>query len=140
MKAPLSRKRTGRAKSLWASQCHRLSSPDADGQLRLHGANYADGKRRFDSYADEALALEAAAKLAAVERVRSLGGCMTNEQASEYAAAVQKLKPANVALLSAADTVAQALKFVSDLPASWQRRSFSTNGTGTSHQSALPTW
>ena len=74
-------------------------------------------KRRFDSYADESLALEAANKLARQLSEREvLAAAMTNEQAAEYAAAVQKLKPANVGLLSAAETVTEALKFVSDLP------------------------
>lgn len=40
---------------------------------------------------------------------------MTNEQAAEYSAAVQNLKPLNVGLLSAAETVAEALKFVGGL-------------------------
>jgi integrase len=80
-------------------------------------ANYADGKRRFDSYADEALAIESAGKLARQLSEREvLAAAMTNEQASEYAAAVQKLAPFNVALLSAADAVAGCLKLVGDLP------------------------
>ncbi len=79
--------------------------------------NYATGKRRFDSYADEALALEAANKLARQMSEREvIAAAMTNEQASEYAAAVQKLAPFNVALLSAADSVAECLKLVGDLP------------------------
>ena len=40
---------------------------------------------------------------------------MTNEQASEYAAAVQKLAPFNVGLFSAA-AVAECLKFVGEVP------------------------
>src|ERR1019366_4175724 len=79
-------------------------------------ANYADGKRRFDSYADESLALEAAGKLARqLSECEVLAAAMTNEQASEYAASVQKLKPFNVGLLSAADAVAEALKLVGGL-------------------------
>jgi hypothetical protein len=80
-------------------------------------ANYSSGKRRFDSYADEAEAIEAAGKLARQMSEREvLAAAMTNEQASEYAAAVQKLTPFNVGVLSAADTVAECLKLVGDLP------------------------
>ena len=76
-------------------------------------ANYADGKRRFDSYADESLALEAAGKLARqLSECEVLAAAMTNEQASEYAAAVQKLAPFNMGLLSAADAVVNALKII----------------------------
>src|ERR1035441_5778419 len=60
-------------------------------------ANYADGKRRFDSYADESLALEAANKLARqLSECEVLAAAMTNEQASEYATAVQKIGRAHV--------------------------------------------
>jgi integrase len=80
-------------------------------------ANYSGNKRRFDSYADEALAIESAGKLARQLSEREvLAAAMTNEQASEYAAAVQKLAPFKVALLSAADSVAECLKLVGDLP------------------------
>jgi len=73
-------------------------------------ANYAAGKRRFDSYADEALALEAAGKLARqMSECEVVAASLTNDQAAEFAAAVQKLKPFNVGLLSAADAVANAL-------------------------------
>src|SRR5271165_5393260 len=79
-------------------------------------ANYANGKRRFDSYAVESDAIEAAGKLARQMSEREvLAAAMTNEQASEYAASVQKLSPFNVGLLSVADTVAGCLKLVGDL-------------------------
>ena len=79
-------------------------------------ANYADGKRRFDSYADESLAQQAAGKLARQLSEREvLAAALTNEQASEYAAAVQRLAPFNVGLLSAADAVAECLKLVGGL-------------------------
>ena len=81
-------------------------------------ANYSTGKRRFDSYGSEAEAVESATKLARQMSERQvLAAAMTNEQASEYAASVQKLKPFNVGLLSAADAVAQALKLVGGLQA-----------------------
>jgi integrase len=76
-------------------------------------ANYSGEKRRFDSYADESLALEAALKLAKQMSKREvLAAAMTNEQASEYAAAVQSLDPFNLSLISAADAVANALKTI----------------------------
>ena len=84
-----------------------------DGSQCFMVANYSTGKRRFDSYGDEAEAIEAATKLARQMSERQvLAAAMTNDQASEYAAAVQKLKPFNVGLLSAADTMAEALKLV----------------------------
>jgi integrase len=80
-------------------------------------ANYANGKRRFDSYADETLALEAADKLARQLSERDvLAAAMTNEQAAEYAAAVQALAPFNISLPATASTVAECLKLVGDLP------------------------
>ena len=80
-------------------------------------ANYANGKRRFDSYADETLALEAADKLARQLSERDvLAAAMTNEQAAEYAAAVQALAPFNISLPATACTVAECLKLVGDLP------------------------
>ena len=80
-------------------------------------ANYADGKRRFDSYASEADAVEAAGKLARQLSEREvLAAAMTNEQASEYAATNQTLAPFGVGLLNAANTLAECLKLVGDLP------------------------
>src|ERR1700722_1136513 len=68
-------------------------------------ANYSTGKRRFDSYGNEAEALKPPTNLARQTSERQVvAAAMTNEQASEYAASVQKLKPFNVGLLSAADT------------------------------------
>ena len=80
-------------------------------------ANYANGKRRFDSYADETLALEAADKPARQLSEREvLAASMTNKEASEYAAAVQALAPFNLSLPATASTVAECLKLVGDLP------------------------
>ena len=79
-------------------------------------ANYASGKRRYDSYPSADLAIEAAGKLARQLSEREvLAAAMTNAEASEYAAAVQKLAPFNVGLLSAADTMAGCLKIVGGL-------------------------
>jgi integrase len=80
-------------------------------------ANYANGKRRFDSYATEADALDAASRLARQLSERDvLAAAMTNEQAAEYAAAVQALAPFNLSLPTTASTVAECLKLVGDLP------------------------
>src|SRR5436309_3114602 len=80
-------------------------------------ANYADGKRRFDSYHEESDALDAASRLARQLSERDvLAAAMTNEQAAEYAAAVQALAPFNLSLPAAASTVAECLKLVGDLP------------------------
>ena len=79
-------------------------------------ANYAAGKRRFDSYATEADALAAAQRLVRQLSERQVvAASMTNGQASEYAAAVLTLKPHGVTLTSAADTLAKCLETVHDL-------------------------
>ena len=80
-------------------------------------ANYAQGRRRFDSYADEAQALDAAQRLARQLSEREVvAASMTNEQAADYAAAVQTLAPFNLSLPATAGTVAECLKLVDDLP------------------------
>ena len=79
-------------------------------------ANYAGGKRRFDSYPSEAEALDAAQRLARQLSERQVvAASMTNDQAAEYAAAVLTLKPHGVTLTSAADTLAKCLETVHDL-------------------------
>lgn len=80
-------------------------------------ANYADGKRRFDCYGKEAEAIEAANKLARQLSEREvLAAAMTNEEAGEYAAAVQTLAPFNLSLPLAAATVSECINLVGDLP------------------------
>ena len=79
-------------------------------------ANYANGMRRFDSYATEVEALEEAHLLARQLSGRQVvAASMTNEQAAEYAAAIQSLKPCGVTLLASVDAVTECLKIVSDL-------------------------
>lgn len=81
-------------------------------------ANYAgaDGKRRFVSCSDEKQAIETARALARQMSERQvLAAGMTNTQAGEYSAIVQTLAPFNISLLSAADTLAEALKLLGDL-------------------------
>jgi integrase len=78
-------------------------------------ANYAEGKRRFDSYAGEAEALEAAARLARQMSERdTIGATMTREQSLEWAAAEQVLKPLGISVAAAASTVAECLKDLGD--------------------------
>lgn len=87
------------------------------GQACYMVANYATGKRRFDSYATEAEAIEAATRLVRQLSERDvLSASMTQEQTIEYAAAVQALKPFSVSLTATANAVAECLKLVSDLP------------------------
>ncbi len=79
-------------------------------------ANYATGKRRFDSYATESEALEAASRLVRQLSERQVvAASMTNEQAAEYAAASQSLQPFKVNLIAGADTLAKCLGIVPDL-------------------------
>jgi integrase len=81
-------------------------------------SNYATGKRRFDSYATEAEALEAAQRLVRqLSEQQVLAAGLTNNQAAEYAAAVQTLKPHGVSLIAAASALDKALSKVKDLPA-----------------------
>ncbi len=120
MKATASRKTKQAENNVWPREVpfgreivrvYRRKTPL--GNFAYMVANYSGEKRRFDSYADEALALEAALKLARQMSEREvLAAAMTNEQASEYAAAVQLLAPFKVGLLSAADAVANALKTI----------------------------
>lgn len=80
-------------------------------------ANYADGdRRRFDSYPNEADAMEAAEKLA--KRLDSrdyVAASMTREQAIEYANSATRLKPFNVTVDAATATTAECLRLVGDL-------------------------
>jgi integrase len=87
------------------------------GHVCFQVANYAQGKRRLDSYPDEATALEEAGKLARQLSKRNVVAAgMTNAQAADYASAVQTLAPFGVNLSAAVGTLAECLKLVSDLP------------------------
>jgi integrase len=87
------------------------------GHVCFQVANYAQGKRRLDSYPDEATALEEAGKLARQLSERNVVAAgMTNAQAADYASAVQTLAPFNVNLSATVGTVAECLKLVGDLP------------------------
>ena len=87
------------------------------GNFSFMVANYADGKRRFDSYANEAEAMEAAGKLARQLSARDvIGASMTREQSVEYAAAVQSLQPLGITLSAAVAAIVEAVKLTGDLP------------------------
>ncbi len=75
-------------------------------------ANYAGGKRRFDSYADEVTALEAAGKLARQLSEREVvAAALTNDEAAAYSAAAQALADfPGVGVLAACETVAGCLR------------------------------
>jgi hypothetical protein len=78
--------------------------------------NYADGTRRFDSYATETEALEAAEALAKrIDRRDYVAASMTKDQAAEYANSNERLKPFGVSVDDATTTVARCLKAVPDL-------------------------
>lgn len=86
------------------------------GEFAYMVANYAEGKRRFDGYPTETLALEAAAKLARQLSERDvIGASMTREQAMEYASAQQALKPFGVTVAAAVAAVAECLKTTGDV-------------------------
>jgi len=87
------------------------------GNFSFMVANYADGKRRFDSYANEAEAMEAAGRLARQLSARDvIGASMTREQSVEYAAAVQSLQPLGITLSAAVAAIVEAVKLTGDLP------------------------
>lgn len=87
------------------------------GNLAYMVANYADGKRRLDSYPTEPEAMEAAQRLARQLSQRDvMSASITKEQAIEYAAAIQTLQPLGISLTAAVSTLAEAVKVVGDLP------------------------
>ena len=76
-------------------------------------ANYSGVKRRLDSYAKEADALEAAGRLARQLSERDTkAATMTEAQAVEYVSAVTRLKLFNVTVDSATATVVEALRII----------------------------
>jgi integrase len=87
------------------------------GNLAYMVANYAEGKRRFDSYAVETDALDAADRLAKqIDKRDYVAASMTQAQAVEYADAVAALAPFDVTVRAASSAVAECLKMVGDLP------------------------
>jgi integrase len=87
------------------------------GGIAFMVANYAEGKRRFDSYADEAEAIEQAAKLARKLSERdAIGAAMSKGEALDFASACQTLAPFGVSLPDVASSMARCLKLVGALP------------------------
>ncbi len=83
-------------------------------------ANYAgsDRKRRFDSYTDETLAIEAASKLARQLSERdTISASMTREQSLEFANATQKLQPVGISLTDAVCRFIEAFQICGDVVA-----------------------
>ena len=80
-------------------------------------ANYADGEtRRFDSYASEADAIDAATALAKrLDKRDYVAAAMTKEQALDYASADESLKPYDISVSAGASALAGWLKTVGDL-------------------------
>jgi integrase len=86
------------------------------GNFSFMVANYADGKRRFDSYTTEADALDAAGKLARKLSSRDvIGASMTKEQSVEYSAAAQSLQPLGITLSAAVAAIVEIVKLTGDL-------------------------
>jgi integrase len=86
------------------------------GNFSFMVANYADGKRRFDSYTTEADALDAAGRLARQLSARDvIGASMTKEQSVEYSAAAQSLQPLGITLSAAVAAIVEIVKLTGDL-------------------------
>ena len=89
----------------------------SNGNFSYMVANYANGKRRFDSYPNVDEALFAANRVAKqLSEKDTVAASMTSGQASEFAVATQILKPLGVSLTSTVTTMAEAVKIVGDLP------------------------
>lgn len=88
----------------------------ADLSLGYEVSSYATGKRKLESFPTAESALDRAAELA---RQLSAGDTaaaeLSNRQALEYTAAVEALRPYNVSLLAAVQTVVNALRQVESL-------------------------
>jgi site-specific recombinase XerD len=91
------------------------------GNFAFMVANAAGEKRRFDCYASEADAIEAAQKLAErLSKRHSKAAAMTEAQAVEYLDAIEALKdlePLSVSLRAAVSKLVEAVKIVGSLPA-----------------------
>jgi integrase len=79
-------------------------------------ANYANGKRRFDSYSTEADALDAANRLARQLSTRDTkAATLTENQAVEYVRSAEVLQPFGVTVGAASEAVAQWLEKLGDM-------------------------
>ena len=114
--------RTKTAKAVWPRKIHlgrvtvtvyKRTAPSGDSCFMV--ANYSTGQRRFDSYGDEAAALDAANRLARQLSEREVvAAAMTNAQAADYAAAVEAIAPLGISLPTAANLFAAAVRLVGD--------------------------
>jgi integrase len=78
-------------------------------------ANYATGKRRFDSYATEGEATEAALRLARQLSIQDTkAAAMTEAQAVEYVRASEVLQPYGLTVGASAEILAETLKKIGD--------------------------
>ena len=94
--------------------CRHRTPSGCDGFLV---ANYSEDKRRLDSHATEANALEVASTLARQLSERDgIGASMTRERAIEFASAAQSLKPYGLSLPAVAATLAECLTQAGDVP------------------------
>lgn len=81
-------------------------------------ASYATGKRKFDSYADEAFAIEAANKLARqLSEGDTKAALLTEDQAVEYVNAQRELQPTGVSLTTAVSRFVEAFNIAGDVVA-----------------------
>ncbi len=117
MKATASRKK----KPHHVASCGRTKVPvyrrrTPQGNFAFMVANYASGKRRFDSYSTENDAVAAATRLARQLSKRDvITASMTQEQAIEYASSIQTLEPFKIPLVPAVTALAEAIKILGDL-------------------------
>jgi integrase len=92
----------------WSFMVSNYVDPDPDNPA-------SSARRRFDCYATEADALDAADKLAKrLDKRDYVAASMTREQAIDYASAVEVLKPFSLTVSGAASTLADCLKVVGD--------------------------
>ena len=77
-------------------------------------ANYAKGRRRFDSYPTESDAMDAAVRLARqISEGQVLAASLTNDDAAAFTAAMQVLADhPGISVLAAAETVSACLKII----------------------------
>jgi integrase len=86
------------------------------GNFAFMVANYADGKRRFDSHATEADAVAHAETLAKqIDKRDYVAANMTQAQAIEYSDAVAALAPFNLTVRAGCSAIAECLKIAGDL-------------------------
>ncbi|MGA9874668.1 MAG: hypothetical protein WBQ21_02570, partial [Solirubrobacteraceae bacterium] len=87
------------------------------GNFAFMVANYADGKRRFDSFKTESEAMAAAELLARrIDSRNYVAANLTKGEATEYANAINQLVPYGVTLTAAVSTIVEGIKLTGSLP------------------------